>query len=107
MQDLRVKNQFTEHKEIQAAQGVKIAAKELEKTIAGLLLRVAISSDEVDIMKQEAERDLSSALNAIKLKPLGVFVQASTLGSLEALLEFLKSSKIPYAGLKHKNLQEA
>ena len=52
-------------------------------------------------MKEEAERDLSSALNAIKLKPLGVFVQASTLGSLEALLEFLKSSKIPYAGLKH------
>jgi len=100
MQDLRVKNQFTEHKEIQAAQGVKIAAKELEKTIAGLSLRVAISSDEVDIMKEEAERDLSSALNAIKLKPLGVFVQASTLGSLEALLEFLKSSKIPYAGVR-------
>ena len=65
------------------------------------MLRVAISNDEVDIMKEEAERDLSSALNAIKLKPLGVFVQASTLGSLEALLEFLKSSKIPYAGLKH------
>ena len=31
MQDLRVKNQFTEHKELKAAQGVKIAAKELEK----------------------------------------------------------------------------
>ena len=98
MQDLRVKNQFTEHKEIKAAQGVKIAAKELEKVIAGLSLRVAIAQDEVEIMKEEAERDLSSALNAIKLKPLGVFVQASTLGSLEALLEFLKSSKIPYAG---------
>ena len=99
MQDLRVKNQFTEHKEIKAAQGVKIAAKELEKVIAGLSLRVAIAQDEVEIMKEEAERDLSSALNAIKLKPLGVFVQASTLGSLEALLEFLKTSKIPYAGM--------
>merc|ERR1712223_1877913 len=100
MQDLRVKNQFTEHKELKAAQGVKIAAKELEKTIAGLSLRVAHSSDEVQILKEEAERDLSSALNAIKLKPPGVFVQASTLGSLEALLEFLKTSKIPYAGVK-------
>ena len=100
MQDLRVKNQFTEHKELKAAQGVKIAAKELEKTIAGLSLRVANSPDEVNILREEAERDLSSALNAIKLKPLGVFVQASTLGSLEALLEFLKTSKIPYAGLR-------
>lgn len=100
MQDLRVKNQFTEHKELQAAQGVKIAAKDLEKTIAGLSLRVAYTPDEVDIVKSEAERDLSSALNAIKLKPLGVFVQASTLGSLEALLEFLKTSKIPYAGVR-------
>ena len=100
MQDLRVKNQFTEHKELKAAQGVKIAAKELEKTIAGLSLRVANTPDEVDIVKVEAERDLSSALNAIKLKPLGVFVQASTLGSLEALLEFLKTSKIPYAGVR-------
>jgi len=100
MQDLRVKNSFTEHKEIQAAQGVKIAGKDLEKTIAGLSMRVAINNDEVDILKGEAERDLSSALNAIKLKPLGVFVQASTLGSLEALLEFLKSSKIPYAGVR-------
>ena len=100
MQDLRVKNSFTEHKELKAAQGVKIAAKELEKTIAGLSLRVANSPDEVNILREEAERDLSSALNAIKLKPLGVFVQASTLGSLEALLEFLKTSKIPYAGLR-------
>merc|ERR1711971_394262 len=100
MQDLRVKNQFTEHRELQAAQGVKIAAKDLEKTIAGLSLRVAYTPDEVDIVKSEAERDLSSALNAIKLKPLGVFVQASTLGSLEALLEFLKTSKIPYAGVR-------
>jgi len=100
MQDLRVKNQYIEHKEIVAAQGVKIAARELEKTIAGLSMRVALNPDEVEVLKEAAERDLASALNAIKLKPLGVFVQASTLGSLEALLEFLKTSKIPYAGVR-------
>ena len=72
---MRVKNQYLEHKELKAAQGVKIAAKELEKTIAGLSLRVAYNPDEVDIVKAEAEKDLASALNAIKLKPLGVFVQ--------------------------------
>jgi len=100
MQDLRVKNQYIEHKDLQAAQGVKIAAKELEKVIAGLSMRVAYAPDEVEILKEQAERDLKNALNAIKLKPLGVFVQASTLGSLEALLEFLKTSKIPYAGVR-------
>merc|ERR1719334_1994968 len=100
MQDLRVKCGYTEHKELKAAQGVKIAAKELEKAIAGLSLRVAYHPDEVEILKEAAERDLASALNAIKLKERGVFVQASTLGSLEALLEFLKTSKIPYAGVR-------
>merc|ERR1712200_41709 len=77
-----------------------IAAKDLEKTIAGLSVRVANHPDEVDILNEEAVNDLKAALNAIKLKPLGVFVQASTLGSLEALLEFLKESKIPYAGVR-------
>eukprot|EP00092_Neocalanus_flemingeri_P030651 GFUD01033281.1.p1 GENE.GFUD01033281.1~~GFUD01033281.1.p1 ORF type:complete len:1168 (+),score=526.34 GFUD01033281.1:43-3546(+) len=100
MQDLRVKSQYLEHKDLKAAQGVKIAARDLEKTIAGLAMRVANNSDEVEMLREAAQRDLSSALNAIKCKPLGVFVQASTLGSLEALLEFLKTSKIPYAGVR-------
>ena len=73
MQDLRVKNQYIEHKDLQAAQGVKIAAKELEKVIAGLSMRVAYAPDEVEILKEQAERDLKNALNAIKLKPLGIF----------------------------------
>ena len=30
---------------------------------------------QVEILKEACERDLASALNAIKLKPLGVFVQ--------------------------------
>lgn len=38
---------------------------------------------------------LTQALSSIKLAERGVYVQASTLGSLEALLEFLKTSKIP------------
>merc|ERR1711962_1789475 len=100
MQDLRVKCGYTEHKELKAAQGVKIAAKELEKVIAGLSVRVAYHPDEVEILKREADSDLKNALNAIKTKDRGVFVQASTLGSLEALLEFLKQSKIPYAGVR-------
>lgn len=40
-------------------------------------------------------KELKSALSNIKLADRGVYVQASTLGSLEALLEFLRTSKIP------------
>ena len=80
---------------LRAAQGVKIEAKELDKCIAGLNLLVAEHPDEVDICKDEIEERLSSVMNSFKTKDRGVYVQASTLGSLEALLEFLKQSKIP------------
>ncbi|VDL68276.1 unnamed protein product [Nippostrongylus brasiliensis] len=49
--------------------------------------------------RREAELQLSRALTSIKKKPEGVYVQASTLGSLEALLEFLKTQKIPYSNV--------
>lgn len=100
MKELRVKNQYIEHKEVMAAQGVKIAAKELEKAIAGLNLYIAHKPDEIEIYKERVARDLRSVLSSIKLSERGVFVQASTLGSLEALLQFLKDSKIPYAGIR-------
>ena len=80
--------------------GVKITAKDLEKAIAGLNLLVAYHPDEVDICKEEVSRELKSALSRIKLQDRGVYVQASTLGSLEALLEFLKTSEIPYANIR-------
>lgn len=40
-------------------------------------------------------RELKHTLSSIKLEEKGVYVQASTLGSLEALLEFLRTSKVP------------
>ena len=46
-------------------------------------------------LQDEAAATMKRALSAIQLQERGVFVQASTLGSLEALLGFLKQSKIP------------
>ncbi|XP_048817369.1 eukaryotic translation initiation factor 5B [Lagopus muta] len=99
MKELRVKNQYEKHKEVVAAQGVKILGKDLEKTLAGLPLLVAHKEDEVPVLKDELIHELKQTLNAIKLEEKGVYVQASTLGSLEALLEFLKTSEVPYAGI--------
>ncbi|XP_014485640.1 PREDICTED: eukaryotic translation initiation factor 5B isoform X2 [Dinoponera quadriceps] len=95
LKEFRVKNEFKEHREVKAAQGVKIAAKDLEKAIAGLNMQVAQKPDEVEALKEEIAKELSSALGNIRLAERGVYVQASTLGALEALLDFLKSSKIP------------
>ncbi|XP_055846554.1 eukaryotic translation initiation factor 5B [Episyrphus balteatus] len=100
LKELRVKNAYVEYKEIKAAQGVKIAAKDLEKAIAGINLLIANKPDEVEICREEVAKELKNALSHIKLSTPGVFVQASTLGSLEALLEFLRTSKIPYFAIR-------
>uniref|UniRef100_H3AUF4 Eukaryotic translation initiation factor 5B n=1 Tax=Latimeria chalumnae TaxID=7897 RepID=H3AUF4_LATCH len=99
LKELRVKNQYEKHKEVWAAQGVKVLGKDLEKTLAGLPLLVAHKDDEIPVLKDELSNELRQTLNAIKLEEKGVYVQASTLGSLEALLEFLRTSSVPYAGI--------
>ncbi|XP_019110536.2 eukaryotic translation initiation factor 5B [Larimichthys crocea] len=99
LKELRVKSQYEKHKEVSTSQGVKILGKDLEKALAGLPLLVAHKDDEVPVLRDELVRELKQTLSSIKLEEKGVYVQASTLGSLEALLEFLRTSKVPYAGI--------
>jgi len=84
---------------VKAALGVKIAAPDLEKAIAGSRLLVVGPDDDEDDLKEEVMADLTSLLNSIDKSGRGVYVQSSTLGSLEALLEFLRVSKIPVSGI--------
>lgn len=53
--------------------------------------------DDLDDIKDEAMADIKNVFSRVDKSGEGVCVQASTLGSLEALLEFLKSPavKIP------------
>ncbi len=51
LKELRVKNQYKEFKEIEAAQGVKITGKELDKALAGSPLFVAHEEDEIEVLK--------------------------------------------------------
>lgn len=87
------------HKQVKAALGVKVVAPDLEKAIAGSRLLVVGPDDDEDDLRDEVMADLTSLLNSIDKSGRGVCVQASTLGSLEALLDFLKVSKIPVSGI--------
>lgn len=99
MKELRVKSQYVHNKEVKAALGVKIAANGLENAIAGSRLLVVGPDDDEDDLADDVMGDLENLLSRISKTGRGVTVQASTLGSLEALLEFLKQMKIPVSNI--------
>ncbi|KAJ8755036.1 hypothetical protein K2173_015548 [Erythroxylum novogranatense] len=101
MKELRVKGTYLHHKQIKAAQGIKITAQGLEHAIAGTGLYVVGPGDDLEDVKESAMEDMKSVMSRIDKSGEGVYVQASTLGSLEALLEFLKSPavSIPVSGI--------
>ncbi|KAK8128582.1 Eukaryotic translation initiation factor 5B [Apiospora sp. TS-2023a] len=97
--ELRVKSAYVHNKEVKAAMGVKISAPGLEGAIAGSRLLVVGPDDDEDDLADEVEGDLNKLFSRVEKSGRGVTVQASTLGSLEALLDFLKDSKIPVANV--------
>lgn len=101
MKELRVKGTYLHHKEIKAAQGIKITGQGLEHAIAGTGLYVVGPDDDLEDIKEATMEDMRSVMNRIDKTGEGVYVQASTLGSLEALLEFLKTPavSIPVSGI--------
>lgn len=99
MKELRLKSQYVHNKEAKAALGVKIAANDLEHAIAGSRLLVVGPEDDEEDLEEEVMSDLQNLLSKVSKDSRGVSVQASTLGSLEALLEFLKQMKIPVANI--------
>jgi len=80
-----------------AAQGVKISAQGLDRAVAGSSLVVVGEKDDEDYIMSRVQSDLTDILK--KVSKRGVAVQASTLGSLEALLAFLGECKIPVGSI--------
>lgn len=99
LKELRLKSQYVHNKECKASLGVKIAANDLEQAIAGSRLMVVGPDDDEEDIEEEVMSDLENLLSKVSKDQRGVSVQASTLGSLEALLEFLRVSKIPVANI--------
>lgn len=99
LRELRIKSEYVHHKTVSAALGVKIAAQDLDKAIAGSRLMVVGPDDYEEDLKDEVMSDLKNLMGSVDKSGKGVCVQASTLGSLEALIEFLRVSNIPVSGI--------
>eukprot|EP01083_Nonionella_stella_P255310 876476_1 len=97
--EMRVKGEFLRAKEVKASIGVKISAPNLDECVAGSQLFVVGPRDDVEAIKDDAMMDLASILSRVDKSGKGVYVQASTLGALEALLQFLADEKIPVSGI--------
>ena len=99
LKELRVKSAYVHNEMVKASLGVKIAANDLDNAIAGSRLLVVGPDDDEDDLEDQVMSDIENLLNKVSKTGRGVSVQASTLGSLEALLEFLKVSKIPVSNI--------
>jgi len=99
MKELRVKGAYVHHPQIKAAMGIKISAHDLGDCIAGSPLMVLGTDDDIEDLKDEVMSDYKEMMAGIAKTGRGVAVQASTLGSLEALLSFLKTSEIPVSAI--------
>lgn len=93
--EMRVKADYIHHKEVKGAVGVKIIGQGLDKVMAGTPVMVINNDEEEEDIKAEVMSDLTSLTNKLNTDKVGVMVQASTLGALEALLQFLREETKP------------
>lgn len=100
MKEMRVKGEYQHHNKIKGAMGIKISAPNLDYAIAGSELFKCTTEEEVQEAIDNIEGDLIDILEKyVDRTKDGVCVQASTIGSLEALLEFLYQMKIPVSSV--------
>jgi translation initiation factor 5B len=93
--EMRIKSEYIHHKEVKGALGVKVIGNGLEKVMAGTPVLVVGPDDEVEDIKAEVMSDLTKLQEKLSTDKKGVMVQASTLGALEALLQFLREDTKP------------
>lgn len=116
MKELKVKGQgvYKHHEELKAARGVKIAARGLQHAMAGTALIVVKAGDDLERAEAAAVHEISKVvslinedergeneggtgiqeISRIKTCSEGVYVQAASLGTLEAIIEHLKTPPV-------------
>lgn len=102
--EMRVKSEYIHHQELKGAIGIKIVATDIGRAIAGTPLLVVREGDDLEDVKDDVQSDLSKVMKALATDSKGVMVHASTLGALEALLQFLREECKPPIPVSHINI---
>ncbi|MBD3230857.1 MAG: translation initiation factor IF-2 [Candidatus Lokiarchaeota archaeon] len=87
------RERFKQIDKVVAAMGIKIVAPDLDGVVAGAPVLVANNDEEIEKFSQEVKEEMGELI--ISADNIGVVLKADTLGSLEALLNYLKQRDIP------------
>jgi len=87
------KEKFSQVDAVYAAAGVKIVAPDIEGAVAGAPVYAVVKSEKLEETKQKVKDELQSI--RIKTDKSGVVLKADTLGSLEAVTQFLQERQVP------------
>ncbi|UCE10011.1 MAG: translation initiation factor IF-2, partial [Candidatus Thorarchaeota archaeon] len=87
------KEKFTHVDEVHAAAGVKIVAPDIEGAVAGAPVYAVTDPAQLEPTAAKVREEVSSI--RIQTDKSGVVVKTDTLGSLEAVTQFLRDRKVP------------
>ena len=119
-QEMRVKGDYMRVEEVVASAGVRIAGHDsLDTAVAGSQLFILDRkyrdprkfrrerNAEIERLCNKVQSTFNNLKNLISKTGRGVYVQASTLGALEALVTFLQSVKVPICGINIGNVHKS
>ncbi|RKX96979.1 MAG: translation initiation factor IF-2, partial [Spirochaetes bacterium] len=92
LRELRSEKDFISVERVRAAAGVKVAAPNLDKAIAGSPIRATGKEGDIEECIREVESEVSEV--EIQTEKEGVILKADTLGSLEALIKTFREMNI-------------
>ncbi|MGD9381455.1 MAG: translation initiation factor IF-2 [Candidatus Thorarchaeota archaeon] len=87
------KEKFTPVEEVHAAAGVKIVSPDIVGAVAGAPVYAVDKKENLEAIKQKVRDEVSSI--RIQRDSSGIVVKTDTLGSLEAVTQFLQDRKVP------------
>ncbi|MDF1556779.1 MAG: translation initiation factor IF-2 [ANME-2 cluster archaeon] len=92
LSEISKEEKFKQVKHITAAAGLKISAPGLDKAIAGAPIRV-VDKENAGEISDEIKSEIDQT--RIETDNIGIIIRADTIGSLEAMVNELKSAEVP------------